>query len=145
MSKRALLLDLFRCINIQMKKKVRIISYFLLITSLMWLPFSVSAVTPPPSKNTNCHEMNSVMQAQVISHVSVNKLTVKKHCCGHCGNDCSCKNMSACVNSFSHASPFIKIDLHSFSQSTELSQFMIERIAQYHNQIITPDIRPPIV
>jgi len=64
---------------------------------------------------------------------------------GCCDNDCvACAGITSCGHSSNHVSTFILLNQYS-SESHPRIQFLIEQSVQYHNQIITPDIRPPIV
>ena len=128
-----------------MKKQVHTISCWLLVISLIWLPFSVSAdVQISTTEKSTCHEMNSLMQGETVSDSSIIKSIVKTKCCGHCIDGCTCNEIFSCGHSSNHVSAFILCNQYS-SQSYPLILFSIERFVQYHNQIITPDFRPPIV
>ena len=130
-----------------MTKRVHTILCWILAMSLVWLPLSVSADIPQSSTNKDtCHEMNSAMpgQAEVINN-SLHESMMQKGCCDQCVDNCvACIGMSSCSNSSNHVSSFILFDQYS-SQSLSLIQFSTQHFIQYHNQIITPDIRPPIV
>lgn len=138
-----------------MNKRVHTILCWILALSLIWLPLSVLADSPlrSPEKN-NCHEMDSTMPGHkmepfMIEHVAVNDSTLHKSmmlkkCCTHCDGGCTCNKLSSCSHNSNHTSPFIAITQY-FSQSLLIAQTLIEYSIQYHNQIITPDFRPPIV
>ena len=144
-----------------MKKPVHTILCWILAVSLVWLPLSVSAGISLPSVDKNsCHEMNSTMpdhnmpghkmnsamtkQATAIDSAMQDSM-IKKGCCGHCDNNCvACTGNLSCGQNLHHVSPFIITTQH-FSKSLQISQSPIEHIVQYHNQIISPDIRPPVV
>ena len=130
-----------------MTNRVHTILCWILAISLVWLPLSVSAdISLSSTENNNCHEINSVMPGQVaVSDNSMNESMLQKGCCDHCGNNCvACTGLSSCGHSSNHASPFIILN-HYSSQSQQRIQSSIEQFVQYHNQIITPDIRPPVV
>ena len=130
-----------------MRKRVHTVLCWLLAISMVWLPFSVTANSSLFSKTTHhCHEMTMNTSDQVVTaHSMVDISMLQKDCCGHCGDGCvACTGMSTCSHSSCHSSAFIKIDLH-FEHLIQLTQSVAEYLAQYPNQIITPDIRPPIV
>ena len=134
--------------------------------SLVWLPFSVSAEILLSSIDKNsCHEMNSTMPGHDMSvqsmyptmsgqtaevddsmiNSAIHKSMMKKGCCDHCDNNCiACSGMSSCSHGSHHASPFA-LSTQYFFQPLYLAQSFIEQFVQYHNQIITPDNRPPVV
>jgi len=133
--------------------------------SLVWLPLSVSAdILQAPTDKDICREMNSAMSMPMLEHGisdrsmlsatsdqqsvidnSMHESMMKKGCCNHCGNNCvACNGMTSCGHSPNHVSFFILFNKYS-SKPLSLSQTSIEQLVQYHNQIITPDIRPPIV
>jgi len=156
-----------------MSKRVHTILCWILALSLVWLPLSVSAgfSLQSPEKN-HCQKMDSTMPGHkmgstmaghkmdstmpdhkmasgMIEHVAndsiMNKSMRLKKCCGHCKNDCAnCTAMSSCIHNSNNSSVFI-ISNQYFSQIFILAQSSIEQFIQYHNQIITPDIRPPVV
>jgi len=129
-----------------MRKRIHTVLCWLLTISMVWLPFSVTANSYLFSKTTNhCHEMTTTMSDQTVNAHSMDKSVVQKDDCGYCGDNCvACTGMSTCCHSSCHTSAFIKVDLH-FVDLILLTQSVSEYHAQYHNQIITPDIRPPIV
>ena len=144
-----------------MKKRVHTILCWILAISLVWLPLSVSAdILQSSISKERCHEMNSSMSGHDMSdhsrHSAINNQTAtldnsmhkamkQKGCCDQCDGSCNgCVGMTSCGHSPNHVSAFILFDQHS-SQSIPLIQFSIEQSVQYHNQIITPDFRPPIV
>jgi len=95
--------------------------------------------------------MPSVMSGQAaesnnsMMNNSMHESMMQKGCCDHCGNDCvACVGIASCGHSSNYVSTFILIDQYSF-ESHPLIQFSTVQSVQYHNQIITPDIRPPIV
>ncbi len=138
--------------------------------SLVWLPLSVSAdISLSTTGKASCYEMNLTMPMSMPGHdmsthsihsamtdqatdldVSVtDKAThesmMKQGCCDQCDENCdACVGMSSCKHRSNGVSAFILFDQYS-SQSHPLAKFSIEQSVQYHNQIITPDIRPPIV
>ena len=144
-----------------MTKRVHTIFCWILAISLVWLPFSVSAdISLPSTDKDTCHVMNSSMpdhdmsvrsmhsaisgQTAAIDN-SMHEAMMQKGCCDHCDNDCvACIGMSSCGHSSNPVSAFILFNKYS-SQSLPIIQISIEQSVQYHNQIITPDIRPPIV
>lgn len=139
-----------------MKKRVHTIVCWILAISLVWLPLSVSADFSLPSTEKNaCHEMNSTMpghkmnsamtgQATAITN-SMHKSMMQKGCCDHCDDNCvACGGMTSCGQSSNHVSAFIIFN-KDISQSQVLTQSSIEHFVQYHSQIISPDIRPPVV
>lgn len=128
-----------------MRKRVYAVLCLLLTISLVWLPSSVTTNPSLFSKTTNhCHEMNTAMVKQAITNHSMNKSMADKDYCGHCDNNCDCTDISACSHTSSPNLSFIKFDLH-FSHFIQPIQSITEYFKRYHNQIITPDIRPPIV
>jgi len=135
--------------------------------SLIWLPFSVSSdVLLSVTDKDNCHEMSSdydmsvndlsinsmsdnsghsVTSAQIVSfdNSKMNHSMQKKKCC--CSDNCvACIGMISCTHSSNHASTFI-LSNQFFSKSFLSIQIPFQQSVQYRNQIITPDIRPPIV
>ncbi len=139
-----------------MSKRVHTTICWILAVSLVWLPLSVSAGISLSSIDKNaCHEMNSTMPDHKMNSAMTDQATavdssmqnsmIKKGCCGHCGNNCvACTSNLSCGQNGHHVSPFIIITQY-FSKSLQISQSSIEHIVQYHNQIISPDIRPPVV
>lgn len=139
-----------------MKNRVHTVLCWILAVSLVWLPLSVSAGISLSSTEKNaCHEMNltmsghkmnSAMSGQVtVIDNSMHKSMMRKGCCGHCGNNCAaCTSNLSCGQNVHHVSPFIIITQYFF-KSLQTSQFPIEYFVQYHSQITTPDIRPPLV
>ena len=129
-----------------MTNRVHTILCWILAISLVWLPLSVSAdISLVSIEKDSCHEMNSVMQHQTVNNSAMNESMLQKDCCDQCDNNCvDCIGMSSCGSSSNHASPFIILNNYS-SQSQQRIQSSIEQFVQYHNQIITPDIRPPVV
>jgi len=141
-----------------MTKRIHIIFCWILTISLVWLPLSVSADFSAPSKDENtCHEMNSTVSGHDMSIHSMHSATsgqtavtansmqkpIDQKCC--CDSGCgACVDMTSCGHSSNHISVFIIINRDT-SPSHGLSQSSIEQLVQYHNQIITPDFRPPIV
>ena len=126
-----------------MTKRVHTILCWILAISLVWLPLSVSAdISLPSTEKSTCHEINSAMPGQTaVIDNSIHESMMQKDCCDQCDNNCvACIGMSSC----GHNSPFILFNQYS-SQSLPLIQFSTVQSVQYHNQIITPDIRPPIV
>ncbi len=130
-----------------MIKQVRTILCWVLAISLVWLPLSVSAGISLPSTEKNaCHEMNSAMsdQAAVIVN-SEHELMMQKGCCDNCDNNCvACTGMTSCGQSSNHVLACIVFN-KDISLSQKLIQSSIEHFVQYHSQIISPDIRPPLV
>ncbi len=130
-----------------MKKRAHTILSWILAISLVWLPLSVSADISlfSPEKN-NCHEMNAVVSGHATAlNNSMHESMMQKDCCDHCDNNCvACTGMTSCGHNSNHASPFVLFNQFS-SQPQYLAQSLIEQFVQYHNQIITPDIRPPVV
>ena len=144
-----------------MKKRVHTILCWILAISLVWLPLSVSAgISLSSTEKNTCHEMNSTMpghnmpahkmnstmtgQASVIDN-SMRETMMQKGCCDNCDDNCvACIGMTSCGQSSNHVSTII-ICNKKISQSQILTQSSIEHFVLYHNQIITPDIRPPIV
>ena len=130
-----------------MTKRVHTILCWILAISLVWLPLSVSAdISLSSTDKGSCHELNAAMpgQAAVINN-SMHESMMQKGCCDQCVDNCvACIGMSSCGNSSNHVSSFILFDQYS-SQSLPLIQFSTQHFVQYHNQIIIPDIRPPIV
>ena len=141
-----------------MTKQVHTILCWILALSLVWLPFSVSAeITLSSTVRTTCHEMNSTttdydmsihsmhsaMSVQTVAiDNSMHESMMQKGCCD---NDCiACAGSAPCGHSSNHVSVVILLDQYS-SQPHPRIQFPIEQFVQYHNQIITPDIHPPIV
>jgi len=153
-----------------MTKRVHTILCWILAMSLVWLPLSVSADISQSSTNKDvCHKMDSTMPMSMLGHDMSNRsmldqsrhsamtspITVidnsmhesmmQKGCCDQCADSCvACVGLTSCGQSPNHVSAFILFNRYS-SQSLPLIQFSIEQFVQYHNQIITPDIRPPIV
>ena len=130
-----------------MTNRVHTILCWILAISLVWLPLSVSAdILLSSTEKNNCHEMISVMPGQAaVSGNSMKESVLQKDCCDQCGNNCvACTGLSSCGHSSNHTSPFILFNQYSF-QSLYLAQSLVEQFVQYHNQIITPDIRPPVV
>ena len=129
-----------------MTNRVHTILCWILAISLVWLPLSVSAdISLSSTEKNTCHEMNSVMQDQAVNNSAMNASMMQKGCCDQCDNNCvACTGLSSCGHSSNHASPFIVLN-HYSSQSQQRIQSSIEQFVQYHNQIITPDIRPPVV
>jgi len=133
--------------------------------SLVWLPLSASADISPSSKDKEvCHEMSLAMlmstpgsdmsdhsghsamtnQPTVIDN-AMHQSMKQKGCCDQCADSCvACVGMTPCGHSPNHVSAFILFNQYS-SQYLSLIQFSTQYFVQYHNQIITPDIRPPIV
>ena len=130
-----------------MTKRVHTILCWILAMSLVWLPLSVSAdISLQSIEKDTCHEMNSTVpgQAAVINN-SMHKSMMQQGCCDQCADNCdACIGMSSCGHSSNHVSAFVLLEQNS-SQSHPLIQFSTQYFAQYHNQIVTPDIRPPIV
>ncbi len=149
-----------------MSKRVHTTICWILAVSLVWLPLSVSAdISLRSIEKNSCHEMNSTMPGHDMSvhdmpsavsgkitesddamiDNTMSKSMMQKGCCDQCGNDClACTGMSTCGHSSHHASPFTLSNQYSF-QPLYLAQALIKQFIEYHNQIITPDIRPPIV
>lgn len=139
-----------------MIKQVRTILCWVLAISLVWLPLSVSAGISLPSTEKNaCHEINSAMpdhkmnsamsdQAAVIVN-SEHESMMQKGCCDNCDNNCvACTGMTSCGQSSNHVLACIVFN-KDISLSQKLIQSSIEHFVQYHSQIISPDIRPPLV
>jgi len=124
---------------------------YLLMATLVWLPMSLSAEVMLASfSDSGCHDLNPVT-AVSVNHQSkhiVNaqeKLMSHKGCCDHCDNNCSnCTGMSSCGHGSNHVSAFIVYSPYLI-QSRYLSVSSSEYAIQYLNQIIIPDIRPPVV
>ena len=128
-----------------MRKSVCTVLCWLLAVSMVWLPFSVTANSSLFSKTPeHCHEMTSAMSSQTVNAQSTDESMLQKDDCRHCGDSCDCTSMSTCSNSSYHTSAFIKIDIH-FLGFIQPAQSISEYHAQYPSQIITPDIRPPII
>jgi hypothetical protein len=129
-----------------MTNRVHTILCWILAISLVWLPLSASADIPLVStEKDSCHEMNSVLQDQTVNNSAMNASMLQKDYCDCCENSCvACTGPSSCCHSPNNASPFILFNQYAF-QSLPLMQSSIEQFAQYYNQIITPDIRPPVV
>ncbi len=129
-----------------MTNRVHTILCWILAISLIWLPLSVSAdISLVSTEKDSCHEMNSVMQDQIVNNSAINESMLQKGCCDQCDNNCvACTGLFSCGHSSNHASPFILFNQYAF-QSLPLIQSSIEHFVQYHSQIITPDIRPPVV
>ena len=141
-----------------MKKRVHTILCWILAISLVWLPLAVSAgISLSSTEKNTCHEMNSTMpghnmpahkmnstmtgQATVIDN-SMRESMMQKGCCD---NNCvACISMTSCGQGSNHVSAFIKFN-KEISLSQKLTQSSIEHFVQYHSQIISPDIRPPVV
>ncbi len=91
------------------------------------------------------HKMNSVMNDQAAVSISVmHDSMVQKACCDNCDSCAACIGMSSCGQSSIHVSALVSFN-KDILQSQTLSQTTIEHTVQYHNQIISPDFRPPIV
>lgn len=96
--------------------------------------------------------MHSVMSAQTtefddsIIDNAIHTSMQQKACCDQCNDDCAeCSTgLTSCERSLNHVSAFVLFNQYA-SQSLSRIQFSIEPFIQYHNQIITPDFRPPIV
>ncbi len=141
-----------------MKKRVHTILCWILAMSLTWLPLAVSADFSPPSTEKNvCHEMSSAMPGHNMSSAMNDQVAVsnnsihesmmqkEKDNCDDCESNCAaCIGMTSCGQNSNHFSAFIIFN-KDVLQSQNLSQASIEHIVQYHNQIISPDFRPPIV
>ena len=153
-----------------MTKRVHTILCWILAISLVWLPLSVSADILQSSTNKDaCHKMNSAMPMSMLGHNmsdriisdysrlsamsgqtaaidgSMHESMMQKGCCDQCADSCvACTGMASCGHSPNTVSAFILFNRYS-SRSLPLFQTSIEQFVQYHNQIITPDIRPPIV
>jgi len=128
-----------------MNKGVHTVLCWLLAVSMVWVPISVSASFSLISKiSEHCHEMTTTMSNQIDSAHSMDRSSIQKDGCRQCGDSCDCTSMTTCAHGSSHTSAFIKIDyiLLCLIQST---QNVSEHHARYPSQIITPDIRPPIV
>ena len=130
-----------------MTKRAHTILSWILAMSLVWLPLSVSAdISQSLTNKDTCHEMNSAMPAQAtVVNNSMHESMMQKDCCDQCVDNCvACTGISSCGNGSNHVSAYIQFDQFS-SQSHPLIQFSTQHFVQYHNHIITPDIRPPIV
>jgi len=141
-----------------MTKQVHTILCWILAMSLVWLPFSVSAENFLPSTDkATCHEMNSSMLNHDMSvgrrhsamsgqtagiDSSMHESMMQKGCCD---NDCTaCTGSASCGHNSNHVSAFILFNQFS-SESHPRLQFLMGQPVQYRSQIITPDIRPPVV
>jgi len=120
-------------------------------TRPMSMPDHDMSVRSRSSHSQSRHSMHSVMSAQTTGfddsimdnafHTSMQQIA----CCDQCNDDCAgCAGMTSCGHSLKHVSAFILFKQYA-SQSLSRIQFSIEQFTQYHNQIITPDFRPPIV
>lgn len=69
---------------------------------------------------------------------------VKKPCCGHCGDNCQCKDKSACGTHTSNLPVFISQTGYR-DHAVDITRFPVEFLSAAFSQIITPDLRPPIV
>jgi len=128
-----------------MRKRVHTVLCWLLAISMVWLPFSVPANSSLLSKTSeHCHEMTTTMSNQTVNAHSMDKSMQQKDDCRHCGDSCDCTSLSTCGHGSCHTSAFIKIDL-VFLGLIQPTQSVSEYHAQYPSQIITPDIRPPII
>ena len=139
-----------------MIKRVYTILCWILAISLVWLPLSVSAgISLSSTEKSACLEMNSTMPGHEMKSVmsgqataidnSMHESMMQKGCCGNCENNCvACVGMTSCGQSSNHVSACIIFN-KDISLSQKLTTFSIERFVQYHSQIITPDIRPPVV
>lgn len=148
-------------IDLTMSKRIHTILCWILAISLVWLPLTVSADTSIFSTiKNNCHEMNSTMRGHDMSTHSMNSAMssqvavtdnamhesmMQKGHCDNCDNDCtSCAAMTSCSHSPNHISAYIIFN-KNISLSKRITQFSFEHTVQYLNQIITPDLHPPIV
>ena len=129
-----------------MTNRVHTILCWILAISLAWLPVFASAeFSLVSTEKDNCQEMNSLMQDQTVNNSAMHESTQQKGCCDQCDNNCvACTGLLSCCHSPYHALPFILFTQYS-SQFLALIQSSIELFVPYHNQIITPDIRPPVV
>lgn len=141
-----------------MKKRVHTVLCWILAMSLTWLPLAVSAdFSPPFTENNSCHDMNSAMSSHNMSSVMNDQVAVsnnsmhesmmqkEKGYCDNCESNCAtCIGMTSCGQNSNHFSAFIIFN-KDILQSQNISQASIEHIVQYHNQIISPDFRPPII
>lgn len=130
-----------------MTKQVHTILCWVLAISLVWLPLSVSAGISLSSTEKNaCHEMSSAMSGQAAVIVnSKHESMMQKGCCDNCDNNCvACTDITRCNQSSNHVLACI-VFTKDISLSQKPIQSSIEHFVQYHSQIISPDIRPPIV
>ena len=99
-----------------------------------------------PGHNMPAHKMNSTMTGQATAiDSSTHKSMMQKDCCNNCENNCvACIGMTSCGQSSNHVSGFVIFN-KDISLSQKLTQSSIEHFVQYHSQIISPDIRPPVV
>lgn len=139
-----------------MKKQIHTILCWILAITLVWLPLTASADFSLPSTEKNtCQEMNSTMPGHKMNSVmsgqataidnSTHESMMQKDCCNNSENNCvACIGMTSCGQSSNHVSGFVIFN-KDISLSQKLTQSSIEHFVQYHSQIISPDIRPPVV
>jgi len=110
---------------------------WLLTLSLLGLPYTVlsaQSMTPPDAHT--CYEMSADSHSNIASAHSVTKQ--------FCDESCLCADMTDCQSSAQQqfsAIPFIR----SILRFGGLVQLILEHSHIYHDRIISPDIKPPIV
>ncbi len=83
-------------------------------------------------------------QSDRSTNTLTQQFTLHKPCCDDCKNNCQCQNQAACGNAAGHHMSFLLSgSLIRLNQSVDTVSVAVS--GYFSNQIISPDLRPPIV
>lgn len=87
---------------------------------------------------------NIILQQTLANNLASHELISHKSCCDDCKSHCQCQNKSACGNITEHQIIFIlSAGVHRLIEQAVKAP--VSSFAHFTAQIISPDIRPPIV